>query len=32
MLPGNMQEIAGGLNPGAQVILNALVFQDSVEQ
>jgi cobalt-zinc-cadmium efflux system membrane fusion protein len=32
MLPGNLQEILSGLDPGAQVILNALVFQDTVEQ
>jgi cobalt-zinc-cadmium efflux system membrane fusion protein len=32
MLPGNMQEIVNGLKPGAQVVKNALVFQDTVEQ
>jgi membrane fusion protein, heavy metal efflux system len=32
MLPANLQEILSGLDPGAQVILNALVFQDTVEQ
>jgi membrane fusion protein, heavy metal efflux system len=32
MLPGNLQEILSKLDPGAQVILNALVFQDTVEQ
>jgi cobalt-zinc-cadmium efflux system membrane fusion protein len=32
MLPGNLQEILSGLDPGAQAILNALVFQDTVEQ
>jgi len=32
MLPGNLQEILSGLDPGAQVVLNALVFQDTVEQ
>jgi cobalt-zinc-cadmium efflux system membrane fusion protein len=32
MLPGNMQEVVRGLNSGAQVIANALVFQSTVEQ
>ena len=32
MLPGNMQEIVSGLNPGDQVIADALVFQNTVEQ
>jgi membrane fusion protein, heavy metal efflux system len=32
MLPGNLQEVVSGLNPGDQVVLNALVFQDTVEQ
>jgi len=32
MLPGKMQEIASGLNPGAQVVENALVMQNTVEQ
>jgi cobalt-zinc-cadmium efflux system membrane fusion protein len=32
MLPGSMQEITAGLTPGAQVVLNALVFQNTVEQ
>ena len=31
-LPGNMQEVISGLNPGTQVIENALVFQNTVEQ
>jgi membrane fusion protein, heavy metal efflux system len=31
-LPGNMQEIVSGLNPGAQVIANALVLENTVEQ
>jgi cobalt-zinc-cadmium efflux system membrane fusion protein len=31
-LPGNMQEILSGIKPGAQVVLNALVFQNTVEQ
>jgi len=32
MLPGNLQEIASGLNPGAQVVANALVLQNTVDQ
>ncbi len=32
MLPGNLQEIVSGLRPGAQVVSNALVLQDTVEQ
>jgi cobalt-zinc-cadmium efflux system membrane fusion protein len=32
MLPGNLQEVVSGLKPGDQVVLNALVFQDTVEQ
>jgi cobalt-zinc-cadmium efflux system membrane fusion protein len=32
MLPGNAQEIASGLEPGARVIANALAFQNTVEQ
>jgi cobalt-zinc-cadmium efflux system membrane fusion protein len=32
MLPKNMQEIVSGLQPGQQVIQNALVFQNTVEQ
>ncbi|HEV3331022.1 MAG TPA: efflux RND transporter periplasmic adaptor subunit [Bryobacteraceae bacterium] len=32
MLPGNLQEIVSGLKPGDQVVGNALVFQDTVEQ
>jgi membrane fusion protein, heavy metal efflux system len=32
MLPGNMQEVISGINPGDQVITNALVFQNTVEQ
>jgi membrane fusion protein, heavy metal efflux system len=31
-LPGNMQEIDSGLNPGAQVVANALVLENTVEQ
>jgi membrane fusion protein, heavy metal efflux system len=32
MLPGNLQEVASGIKPGDQVITNALVFQNTVEQ
>jgi len=32
MLPGNMQEVISGIKPGTQVIQNALVFQNTVEQ
>src|SRR5262249_28438833 len=32
MLPNNMQEVVSGLKPGDQVIANALVFQNTVEQ
>jgi cobalt-zinc-cadmium efflux system membrane fusion protein len=32
MLPGNLQEIVSGLQPGAKVIANALVLQNTVEQ
>jgi cobalt-zinc-cadmium efflux system membrane fusion protein len=32
MLPGNMQEVMSGIKPGAQVVQNALVFQNTVEQ
>ena len=32
MLPGNMQEIASGIQPGQQVVANALVLQNTVEQ
>ncbi len=32
MLPGNTQEIVSGLQPGQQVVQNALVFQNTVEQ
>jgi cobalt-zinc-cadmium efflux system membrane fusion protein len=31
-LPNNMQEVVSGLEPGVQVIQNALVFQNTVEQ
>ena len=32
MLPGNQQEIISGIDPGVQVIQNALVLQNTVEQ
>jgi hypothetical protein len=32
MLPGNMQEVTSGIKPGEQVVQNALVFQNTVEQ
>jgi cobalt-zinc-cadmium efflux system membrane fusion protein len=32
MLPGNLQEILAGLSPGQQVVANALVLQNTVEQ
>jgi hypothetical protein len=32
MLPGNMQEVLSGIKPGTQVVQNALVFQNTVEQ
>ena len=32
MLPGNLQEIKSGIPPGAQVVSNALVLQNTVEQ
>jgi len=31
-LPGNMEEIVSGLKPGDQVVQNALVLQNTVEQ
>jgi cobalt-zinc-cadmium efflux system membrane fusion protein len=31
-LPGNLQEIVSGLDPGAKVIANALVLQNTVDQ
>lgn len=31
-LPGNLQEIVSGLKPGEQVVSNALVLQNTVEQ
>jgi cobalt-zinc-cadmium efflux system membrane fusion protein len=32
MLPGNQQEVVSGLNSGDRVVVNALVFQNTVEQ
>jgi cobalt-zinc-cadmium efflux system membrane fusion protein len=32
MLAGNMQEVISGIKPGEQVVQNALVFQNTVEQ
>ena len=32
MLPNNMQEIIGGIKPGVQVVANALILQNTVEQ
>jgi cobalt-zinc-cadmium efflux system membrane fusion protein len=32
MLPNNLQEVTSGIKPGEQVIANALVFQNTVEQ
>jgi membrane fusion protein, heavy metal efflux system len=32
VLPGNMQEVISGIKPGIQVVQNALVFQNTVEQ
>jgi cobalt-zinc-cadmium efflux system membrane fusion protein len=31
-LPGNMQEVTSGIKPGTQVVRNALVFENTVEQ
>jgi cobalt-zinc-cadmium efflux system membrane fusion protein len=31
-LPGNLQEVISGLKPGVQVVQNALIFQNTVEQ
>jgi cobalt-zinc-cadmium efflux system membrane fusion protein len=31
-LPGDMQELKAGLQPGQQVVSNALVMQHTVEQ
>jgi hypothetical protein len=32
MLPGGAQEILSGVAPGQRVVLNALQFQNTVEQ
>jgi cobalt-zinc-cadmium efflux system membrane fusion protein len=32
MLPGKMQEVVAGIKPGDQVVENALVMQNTVEQ
>jgi len=32
MLPGNMQEVVSGIKPGDQLVSNALVLQNTVEQ
>jgi cobalt-zinc-cadmium efflux system membrane fusion protein len=32
MLPDDMQELVSGIKPGTQVVANALVLQDTVEQ
>ncbi len=32
MLPGNLQEVKSGINPGMQVVKDALVLQNTVEQ
>jgi membrane fusion protein, heavy metal efflux system len=32
MLPGNMQEVISGIKPGDQVVSNALVLQNTLEQ
>jgi membrane fusion protein, heavy metal efflux system len=32
MLPGNLQEVVAGIKPGDQVVSNALVLQNTVEQ
>lgn len=32
LLPGNIQEVMSGLRPGQQVVANALVLQNTVEQ
>lgn len=32
MLPGNMQEVISGVSPGTQIVQNALVLQNTVEQ
>jgi membrane fusion protein, heavy metal efflux system len=32
MLPNKMQEVVSGINPGTEVVQNALMFQNAVEQ
>jgi len=32
MLPGGLQEVVSGISPGAKVVQNALVMQNTVEQ
>ncbi len=32
ILPGNMQEVISGIKPGEQIVRDALVFQNTVEQ
>jgi hypothetical protein len=32
MLPNNLQEVTSGMKPGDQVVSNALVLQNTVEQ
>jgi len=32
MLPGGLQEVVSGINPGDQVVSNALVLQNTLEQ
>lgn len=32
VLPGNMQEVVSGIKPGDQIVKDALVFQNTVEQ
>src|SRR5208282_5342144 len=32
MLPGGLQEVISGLQPGTQIVKDALVFQNTVEQ
>jgi cobalt-zinc-cadmium efflux system membrane fusion protein len=32
MLPGNLQEVSSGIQPGQRVVANALVMQNTVEQ
>jgi cobalt-zinc-cadmium efflux system membrane fusion protein len=32
MLPGNLQEVVSGIKPGARVVANALVLQNTMEQ